>query len=395
MDISINKTPRLEVVDSLRGFAIMAILLIHYVDHFFFPEFPAETPQWLNVLDQMTLKVVFGLFSGKTYAIFTMLFGFTFFIQHNNQKKKGKDFGYRFLWRMILLAVFAQLNAAFFPSGDVLMMFVIASPILVICRNWSDKAILILIIVLLAQPVEWIHFILSRFNPAYQLPDFGASALHQQVVENTKNGSFFEFIRLNVMLGQKVSFLWAIGSGRLLQALGLFLLGLYIGRKQFFVSSPENFRFWKKVLIISSVLFVVLYFAKKPIPQFDTITQQTIGLALDIWQKLAFTFVLIAAFVLLYRNNSVRKWISGLRFYGKMSLTNYVSQSIIGALIFFPIGLYLAPHAGRFLSLLIGLTVFAIQMFFSKRWLSKHKQGPLEEIWHKWTWIDFGKKKES
>ena len=243
MEISTRKTSRIEVVDALRGFAIMAILLIHQVDHYFFPEFPTNSPQWLNFLDQATLRVVFGLFSGKTYAIFTMLFGFTFYIQHNNQKKKGKDFGYRFLWRMILLAVFALINAAFFPAGDILMLFVLASPILVISRNWPNKMILVLIVILMLQPVEWVQFVLSRLDPSYQLPDFGALALHKQVVENAKSGNFFDFIWTNVTVGLKVSLLWVLGSGRFLQAAGLFLLGMYIGRKQFFVNSPENIRF--------------------------------------------------------------------------------------------------------------------------------------------------------
>ena len=38
MEISTGKTSRIEVVDSLRGFAIMAILLVHNVDHFFFTD---------------------------------------------------------------------------------------------------------------------------------------------------------------------------------------------------------------------------------------------------------------------------------------------------------------------------------------------------------------------
>ncbi len=70
-----------------------------------------------------------------------------------------------------------------------------------------------------------------------------------------------------------------------------------------------------------------------------------------------------------------------------MSLTNYLTQSVIGAIIYFPIGLYLAPYCGYTVSLLIGLFTFTLQVRFCKWWLSKHKQGPLEFIWHKWTWI--------
>jgi uncharacterized protein len=182
--------------------------------------------------------------------------------------------------------------------------------------------------------------------------------------------------------------MWALGSGRFLQAAGLFLLGFYIGRKQFFINTPDNLRFWKRVLIISSVSFILFNIIKKLLLQSDPMAQQTVGLIFDIWYKLALTFVLIASFVLLYEKRFFRKRLSGLRFYGKMSLTNYVSQSIFGALIYFPIGLYLAPYCGRTFSLVIGIAVFSLQMMFSRFWLGKHKQGPLEGIWHKWTWIN-------
>ena len=49
-----SKTPRIEVVDALRGFAVMAILLVHNLEHFIFPVYPdaASQPGWLNILDE-------------------------------------------------------------------------------------------------------------------------------------------------------------------------------------------------------------------------------------------------------------------------------------------------------------------------------------------------------
>ena len=79
-----NKNPRIEVVDALRGFAVMAILLVHSLEHFIFPVYPTDSPTWLNILDQGVLSGVFTLFAGKSYAIFALLFGFTFYIQSNN-----------------------------------------------------------------------------------------------------------------------------------------------------------------------------------------------------------------------------------------------------------------------------------------------------------------------
>lgn len=52
MNQSLTKTPRIEVVDALRGFAVMAIILVHNLEHFIFPVYPTNSPDWLGVLNQ-------------------------------------------------------------------------------------------------------------------------------------------------------------------------------------------------------------------------------------------------------------------------------------------------------------------------------------------------------
>lgn len=391
MEQLIKKSPRIEVVDALRGFAVMAIILVHNLEHFIFPVYPADSPAWLNILDQGVFNGVFSLFAGKAYAIFALLFGFTFYIQTNNQRKQGKDFGYRFLWRLVLLAGFATLNAAFFPAGDVLLLFVVVGLVLFFTRNWSDKALLVTSVLFLLQPVEWYHYIAGLINPAHYLPDLKVGEMYTEVAEYTKAGNFGDFILGNITLGQKASLLWAVNAGRFFQTAGLFLLGFYIGRKQLFVSTERNLRLWVNILIVSAVAFAPLYTLKELIMKNDTLIQQTAGTAFDMWQKLAFTLVLVASFVILYQNKKFSSKVSNLRFYGKMSLTNYITQSIIGSLIYFPFGLYLAPYCGYTVSLLVGICTFLLQVWFCKWWLGKHKQGPLEHIWHKWTWMGTNK----
>ena len=386
MENRIQKTPRIELVDALRGFAVMAILLVHNVEHFIFSVYPTDSPEWLNVLDKGTFDAVFALFGGKAYAIFALLFGFTFYIQCENQRHKGKDFGYRFLWRLVLLVGFATLNAAFFPGGDVLLLFAIMGLVLFVTRNWSDKAVLAAAIFFTLQPVEWYHYIMSLVDSSFQLPDYGVGPMYDAVAEATKSGNFWDFVWCNVTLGQKTSLMWAVGAGRILQTAGLFLIGFYIGRKQLFVVDRLKLGFWIKTLIISAVCFAPLHSWRNLIMEGSPMIQQTVGTVFDMWQKLAFTFVLVSSFVLLYQNKSFQQRVSNLRFYGRMSLTNYVSQSIIGAIIYFPFALYLAPYCGYFVSLLIGFVVFFAQVMFCKWWFKGHKQGPLEGLWHWWTW---------
>ena len=285
-----------------------------------------------------------------------------------------------------ILAVFATVNAAFFPAGDVLLLFVVVGVVLFVVRKWSDCAILVTAIVFLLQPVEWYHYIVSLYDPSHTLPDLGVGAMYQEVAAYTKEGNLGEFLWKNITYGQKASLYWALGAGRFWQTAGLFLMGLYIGRKQLFVSSETNTRFWVKALIISAIAFAPLFQLKELVMASDSLlVRGTVGTAFDMWQKFAFTVVLVASFVLLYQKEGFKKFVSNLRFYGKMSLSNYIGQSIAGAVIYFPFGLYLAPYCGYALSLIIGFVLFLLQVCFCKWWLKSHKQGPLEGIWHKWT----------
>lgn len=159
---------RIDVVDALRGFAVLAIVLVHNLEHFIFPVYPENQPAWLAALDQGVFNAVFTLFAGKAYAIFSLLFG------------------WRFLWRLVLLAGFATLDAAFFPAGDVLLLFTVVGLVLFLVRHWSDRAVLILAVFFLLQPVEWFHYIASLVNPAHHLPDLKVGEMYAQVAEVTK-----------------------------------------------------------------------------------------------------------------------------------------------------------------------------------------------------------------
>ncbi len=395
------------MIDALRGFAVMAILLVHSLEHFLFPVYPdpALQPAWLNALDSGIFDFTFALFAGKAYAIFALLFGFTYHIQYTNRQARGRDFGWRFVWRLALLAGFATLNAAFFPGGDVLMLFAIVGLILPAVRKLGNRGVLIIALVLLLQPVEWFHYLASLFSPSYTIPDLGIGTLYGTVAEATRSGNFGEFVAVNVTTGQKASLLWAVGAGRVTQTAGLFLLGMLLGRRGLFAAraslvapaetpqpaargTKNPVKFWLWTLIGGAVAFCPLYSLHELVMEKGgPVVQQTVGTAFDMWQKFAFTAVLVASFVLLYHNAPrFVRLAAPLRFYGRMSLSNYVAQSIIGALIYFPFALHLAPYCGYTASLLIGVAVLCIQVMCCRWWLHRHKQGPLEGLWHRLTW---------
>ena len=392
------KKPRIEVVDSLRGFAIMAIMLLHSIEHFNFYVFPdpSTQPAWLNTLDAGIWDTFFFLFGGKGYAIFALLFGFTFSLMYAKQQTKGVDFGPRFLWRMLLLACFAMFNGLFFP-GEVLMMYALVGVVLFLVRKFSDRALLIIALVLLLQPIEWGRYIYYLFNTDYLVPTSEQGGFWRLLKEAQLGNSFLDLAKANTLYGHKVSLMWAYDVGRLVQTGGLFVFGYWLGKKELFVDSEKSIRFWKRALAIGALVFVPFFLLERNFAELtDTkIHEQTLLKVVDMYGNLALTAVLVASFILLYKINFFRKIASGLRYCGRMSLTAYVLQSMIGGFVFFGYGLGIGPSVLHTKSLAIGIVLFAILFYFCKFWINRYGQGPLEKLWHKLTWIALPSKKVS
>jgi len=391
------KKPRIEVVDSLRGFAIMAIMLLHSIEHFNFYVFPdpSTQPAWLNTLDAGIWDTFFFLFGGKGYAIFALLFGFTFSLMYTKQQTKGVDFGPRFLWRMLLLVCFALFNGLFFP-GEVLLMYALVGVVLFLVRKFSDSALLIAALVLLLQPIEWGRYIYFLFNNDYLVPISEQGNYWRLLKEAQLGDSFINQVKANILYGHKVSLMWAYDVGRLVQTAGLFVFGYWLGKKQLFVDSEKSIRFWKRALAIGALVFVPFFLLER---NFNTLTDvkihaQTLLKVIDMYGNLALTAVLVASFILLYKTKFFKKITGGLRYCGRMSLTAYVLQSMIGGFVFFGYGLGLGPSVLHTKSLGIGIVLFTILFYFCKFWINRYGQGPLEKLWHKLTWIQLPNKKK-
>ena len=75
--------------------------------------------------------------------------------------------------------------------------------------------------------------------------------------------------------------------------------------------------------------------------------------------------------------------------FGKMSLTNYFLQSIIGCGLFAYYGFNLQTKLGITYAFFVGIAMVVVQCLFSNLWLKYHSHGPFEGIWKKLTWIKF------
>lgn len=384
---------RIEIADVLRGFAVMGITLIHFIERFSLYSFPEETSNFMMFTDRIIWDSIFFTFSGKAYCIFALLFGFSFFIQDNSQKEKRKDFRGRFAWRLVLLFFIACINSALFP-GEILVLYALIGYVLIAVCRFSTRTVMAIAIVLLLQPFEWGQIIYALFNPEYTGINAQLDAPYWEIVNVAqKEGSFFEMCKTAIWTGNIANMGWMLLHGRVTQTAGLFMIGMLIGRGRIFPYSEKNIKLWIKVFIIAVIAFFPIYGLIATLPEFvsrDALLVPSI-LILKSLSNLAFTGILFAGVILVYYLTKFKNVLHQLAPYGRMSLTNYLSQSLIGSFLFYNWGLSLYKYTGITVCFLMGIGIFLIQFFFCHWWLRSHRHGPLEWLWKKATWIKIAK----
>jgi uncharacterized protein len=388
MTTPIKTSGRLELVDALRGFAIVSIMLLHNLEHFDLYYFPAGLPGWLVALDKVIWNVTFFLFAGKSHAIFALLFGLTFYIQLSGREQRGEDFRPRFAWRLLLLMGFGLVNSTFY-QGDILSMYAVLGLVLIPVARLGNRTLLLIAACLALQPWSWFELLAALPHPAAKLPDPASWALFGRADSYLSKGSLLDAWIGNLTNGKAAIWLWSWENGRLFEIPALFMLGMLAGRTHLFALTDTNRRFWKRLLLAAIVLFLPLFFADKNLgawTSYDTI-RRPLGTILEAWSNLAFTALLVSSFALLYQSALGARWLGIFRPLGRMSLTSYMMQSLMGTLLYYGFSLGMYRYTGATYSLLIGFALSLVQLAFSRWWLREHRQGPLEAIWHRLTWL--------
>lgn len=387
IDATVRKHRRVDAADVLRGFAVLAIILLHSIEHFNFYSFPdtASQSNFLNFCDKAIWDGLFFMFGGKAYAIFAMLFGFSFFIQHDNQRMRGKDFRLRFSWRLVILFLIGNFNAAFF-TGEILVMYSLIGFVLVLTCKLPTKWIVAISAICLLQPSCIYQIVRSLCSDSYQIMSLDTGAYWEATFAMQNSGDFWSTVKVNLWEGQLASLAWAWDHGRIFQTAGLFMAGMLIGRQGWF--HKENLKYWGRALAIALVCFFPLHGLNSMAG--DYITNPNLKTPLLILvsslANLSFMVILVSGILFAYyKTKGLSRALTWLIPYGKMSMTNYVTQGIIGSALFYHWGLHL--QLGITPSVFVGVAIFIVQYIFCRFWVGRHNHGPLEYIWKRLTWI--------
>lgn len=388
-----NQQQRILSIDALRGYAIASLMLLHATQHFSYHEYVTYELPWVAVWNQSIRDVLVFLFTEKSFCIFTFLFGFTFHLLYSKQVRLGGDLTWRFAWRMLILLGFGYINVAFFP-GDVLISYALCGLILIPLRSVSTPILLGVAACFLILPGEWYMGIRSLLDSSYVPFDNGYLNNYAPMKVNMATGSWLTTWWSNISLGSYAGMGWKFDMGRIAQTCALFILGYLAGRTRRFEDSERNHQFWMRLFCGSFVLAVLLYpisCGMKELFVEDARMQPFKDIA-SSWYNLCLTALTVSLFLTLYRCATFRAITKPFSIYGKASLSNYMGQSVIGACIFYPAGLGLAPELGMAASSIIAVVVIALQITATYYYLKHFQRGPLESLWHRLTWIGGGRK---
>ena len=370
----INKS-RIEVVDALRGFALFGVI---------FANVPyGDSPAIASVFDD-SLHLLSDLFISKKFiTIFSILFGFGFYIQMSRAKAKEVKFKSYFTKRMALLFLIGTLHCYVIWNGDIIMSYAFGGMFLLLIKDWSLKRLLILA-VFFNVVLTGIFFI---GNSAFDWQAYNYD--YNLAISHPITESYWEYLRGNAIMAPWTNFLKDMPI-TLTYTFGNMLIGVILGKLNFFQSPFKLKKLTNSFIVIGFTLGLFASYA------FHQVSIGAIELDLTmLWVPFALAAGMIlqalgyiALFIRLFKINFFNKILMLFRYVGKTALSNYIAQSLLYVFVFFhcinTLGLFGKITQAE--TYLIAFFFFILQSLISYFWLKKHEQGPLEYWWKKMSY---------
>lgn len=372
---------RMDVVDALRGFALMGLFILHCTE--FFELFWAHPDYgWVHTW-------TFGLFGGKAFALFALCFGLSFHIIMDRSARRGTDFTLRFAWRLAILIGFGILHGLVYRGDILLVLAPLGLLLLALNRIRNNWVLLGIAIVFYLQPSQVVRLIAALAGADWALapPMFWGDP----TFETFLNGSLWDVIAVNAPAGNlmKLSFYWE--TGRIMQIIALFVTGLILGRIGFFRDLTRFVTQRRMALVALSGMAVAMKlgegWALAQVPSVGG-AEMARESARFIWTGLydtAFMGVQVLLFLELWRG--IGKAVLGvLAAPGRMTLTLYILQSVIFVPLFYGFGFGLHDDLTQPQALALGIAAFAAQIVAAHFWYRHFRYGPLEWVWRALTY---------
>lgn len=396
---------RITVIDALRGFALLGVILTHMWQHYGIFSFGMEPREpFFASMDDSVQWLMRNVVMGKFINIFAFLFGMSFFIQMDRAHRKGIDFRKRFLWRMAVLFVIGLIGNMFY-TGDILPIYAAFGVLMVLLYKVKNRILMLIVALLLIGSPRIITAVYDQMTK-----------VEQTTADNNQNGegrpatpprnpnveepSFLHSAKMNLTRGFEGKLNYQFGIfGRGYITLAMFIIGLMVGRSHFLeqvhIRKKSNFILFAAFIIgIGIINLIVSYIPQevtnvrfmRPGETAPASLLATMGLN-DI-KTVFLSGALTMGFIILYQIKNIGKYLDIISPYGRMGLTNYEMQNVIGCFLFsmWAFGSFFG-RLGTTELFILGLVIYALQIVFSKLWMKYYLYGPLEWLWRSVTYL--------
>ncbi len=370
---------RVELVDALRGYALFGLLIVHCVERF--------ELYWLNPQPDAWFETVFAVFSGKAFAIFALLFGFSFATIMGNERARGGDYSRRFVWRLMLLFAVGTLHTVFY-RGDILQVLAIIGLLLVPAdRIRANHVLLGLALLAFAQlPLWWqAHAAQGRGR----VGQCHALFLHRPRLRRNGDRQLLAGCRRESLRRQHFQMVVRLDHRAVLRDRRPVPDRHGAPAQRPVCAGRGTARDMGGDSAACGGLWLALQWAAPliapPTPEgAPPMPGMLRGFILGQWQALAAMGFQVAAFVLLWHlgGKAVLRWFAPP---GRMTLTLYVAQSVLMVPLLYGYGAGLHDEVSNAQLTLFGLAFFAAQIAFSVLWFRHFRYGPLEWLWRAGT----------
>ncbi len=391
----IDPKQRIEILDILRGFALLGIIFnnMQYLSGYAFTPFDTLKEIINFQLNEDVYHFLDIIITAKFYTLFSFLFATGFYIQLSKHTEDSTDFLKTYRRRLFILLVIGVVHSLIW-FGDILLSYAIIGFILILFRNVKSKNLLRWSICILLLPFLIDLALLPFFQTSATISVNNSTPIvhvfypdmtPETVINTYQNGSMADIFLLNFH-NLVWKYMGYFPSGQYFTLFGIFLFGYYLASIGFFTEKSKPIL----LLIISLIIGLLATFSARILggslyrwpPTLPNILFKFLLLTGQI-----FMCILYITFIYKIIQTSIGKRI--LKYLipmGRMALSNYLFQTIIMIVIFYNFGFNLFGKISLITTTGIAILLLILQIIFSNIWLRHFKFGPFEWLWRSLTY---------
>ncbi|MEQ4302460.1 DUF418 domain-containing protein [Plantactinospora sp. B6F1] len=375
---ALSGTPsRIVDIDALRAVALLLILVVniaYFADGYSFQLVP--DPAHDSWGDQAVRWLIEMLFAMKAYLLFSFLFGYSFTLQLDSAARRGVDPVPRFRRRMAGLFVLGILHAVLLFQGDILTAYALLGLVLLAMRNVRVGTAL-RAAVLLTGGIGFVLALAATGGTELVTDPAAALAAGQRSTEALQGG-------LGSLIAEHVRQLPAMLGALLVQgplALSAFLFGYVAGRRRLLTDVGGHRQLLRRVQRVGYPVGLAgaVIFAS------GGGTANLTGLTAGVLTAPLLAAAYAATLLQFFQTDRGRRVVAVLAPAGRMSLSNYLGQSLLCVLVFTGVGLGLAGAVAPLAVVFIAVAIYCVQLAVSAAWMARFRYGPMEWLLRAWT----------